>query len=121
EIILASDDGSGPLVSLQAGGRVYYQNDRALPGYNPNEEHALMQGGQAFALRDDLNTTNVSGFTSLPFVLLSYQEADRRPAMRTFKVLREKPSAGITFEFSKPAGTILQPPMPLPLLEKPLA
>ncbi|MDB6033638.1 MAG: hypothetical protein JWM16_3976, partial [Verrucomicrobiales bacterium] len=72
EIVLASNDGSGPLVSLQAGGSIYYQNDRALPGVNPNEEHAIMQGGQAFALRDDLNVTNSSGFTSLPFVLLSY-------------------------------------------------
>jgi hypothetical protein len=119
EIVLASNDGSGPLVSLQAGGSIYYQNDRSLPGYNPNEEHALMQGGQAFALRDDLNVTNSSGFTSLPFVLLSYTESDGRSAMLAFKVLREKP--GITFDFALPAGAVLQAPMPLPLLEKPLA
>src|SRR5262249_18627199 len=31
----------------------------------------------------------------------------------------EKP--GITFDFSIPAGAVLQPPMPLPLLERPLA
>ncbi len=121
EIVLASNDGSGPLVSLQANGSIYYQNERSLPGYNPNEEHALVQGGQAFALRDDLNVTAGDGFTSLPYVLLSYTESDGRPAIRAFKVLREKPADGIVFDFKREAGTVLQPPMPLPLLEKPLA
>ncbi|MCC7374468.1 MAG: hypothetical protein IT581_07415 [Verrucomicrobiales bacterium] len=121
EIVLASDDGSGPLTSLQANGSIYYQNDSTQPGFNPNEEHALLQGGQAYALRDDLNVTATDGYTSASFVLLSYNEADGRPAVRTFKVLREKPEAGIVFDYSRDAGTILQPPMPLPLLEKPLA
>jgi len=121
EIVLASNDGSGALLSLQARGSIYYQNDPSLPGYNPNEEHALVQGGQAFALRDDLNITTGNGYTSDPFVLLDYLEADGRPAIRPFKVLREKPEVGITFDYAKDAGTILQPPMPLPLLEKPLA
>src|SRR4030095_4540610 len=88
EIVLASNDGSGPLLSPQAKGSIYYQNDPSLPGYNPNEEHALVQGGQAFALRDDLNITTTGGFTSRPFVLLDYTEADGRPAIHPFKVLR---------------------------------
>lgn len=123
EIVLASDDGTGPLVSLQARGSIYFQNDKTQPGYNPNEEHALVQGGQAFALRDDLNiTSNTNGeYSSHPFVLLAYTEADNRPAMRPFRVLRERPDLGITFDYAKEAGAILQPPMPLPLLEKPLA
>ncbi len=121
EIVLASNDGSGALLSLQARGSIYYQNDPSLPGYNPNEEHALVQGGQAFALRDDLNITTGNGYTSEPFVLLDYLEADGRPAMRPFKVLREKPEVGITFDYARDAGTILQAPMPLPLIEKPLA
>jgi hypothetical protein len=120
EIVLASDDGTGPLVSLQASGSIYFQNDKSRPGFNPNEEHALMQGGQAFALRDDLNITTTNNYSSQPFVLLSYTETDGRPAIRPFKVLREKPP-GITFSYLKAAGAILQPPMPLPLLEKPLA
>ena len=37
EIVLASNDGSGPLASLQANGRVYFQNNPSKPGYNPNE------------------------------------------------------------------------------------
>ncbi len=121
EIVLASNDGSGPLMSLQAEGNIYFQHDRSRAGYNPNEEHALVQGGQAFALRDDLNVTSTNGYTSAPFVLLTYRESDGRPAIRPFKVLREKPELGITFDYSREAGTILQPPMPLPLLEKPLA
>jgi len=121
EIVLASNDGTGPLLSLQANGSIYYQNNPALPGYNPNEEHALVQGGQAFALRDDLNITTTNGFSSLPFVLLAYTETDGRRAIRAFKVLREKPAAGITFDFTPAAGAVLQPPMPLPLLELPLA
>ena len=120
EIILASNDGSGGLVSLQAKGRIYYQNDRSLPGYNPNEEHALMLGGQAFALRDDLNLTTGPNYSSEPFVLLEYLEADNRPAMRPFRVRREKPEAGILFDYITEAGTKLQAPMPLPLLPKPV-
>jgi hypothetical protein len=120
EIVLASNDGSGGLVSLEAKGRIYYQNDPSQPGYNPNEEHALMLAGQAYALRDDLNITSGTGYSSAPFVLVEYTEADGRPAMSAFKVLREKPSAGILFDFLTEAGQILQAPMPLPLLPKPI-
>ena len=126
EIVLASNDGSGALDSLAATGDIYYQNDSALPGYNPNEEHAIMSGGQAFALRDDLNLTGTATpailtgtaatYSSDPFVLLEYTESDGRPAMIAFKVLREKPDAGITFEYDIDAGTVLQGPMPLTLL-----
>ena len=66
EIILAANAGSGGLNSLQAKASIYYQNDPTLPGYNPNEEHALMLGGQAYALRDDLNITNTSGYPHAP-------------------------------------------------------
>jgi hypothetical protein len=121
EIVLASNDGSGPLMSLEAKGRIYYQNDRTLPGFNPNEEHALMQGGQAYALRDDLNILSGNNFTSEPYVLLDYMAADDRPAMTVFKVRRERPETGDTFDYTVQAGTILQPPMPLPLLDLPLA
>ncbi|MBI4660165.1 MAG: hypothetical protein HY735_15100, partial [Verrucomicrobia bacterium] len=118
EIVLASNDGSGALLSLQAKGSIYFQNDLAQHGYNPNEEHALMQGGQAWALRDDLNITSGANYTSDPFVLLDYTESDGRPAVRVFKVLREK--GNVRFNYQVEAGTVLQPPMPLPLMEKPL-
>ena len=118
QIVLASNAGSGPLASLQAKGRIYYQNDSTVTGYNPNEEHAFMQGGQAWALRDDLNITSGANYTSDPFVLLDYTETDGRPAMQVFKVLREK--GNIKFNYTVVAGNVLQPPMPLPLMEKPL-
>ena len=122
EIILASNDGSGPLDSLQAKGSIYRQTDRTLPGYNPNEEHALMLGGQAYALCDDLNITNAGpNYSSAPYVLLDYTGSDGRPAMRAFHVRREKPEAGILFDYVVDAGSVLQAPMPLPLLAPPVA
>jgi hypothetical protein len=123
EIILASNAGSQPpLDSLQALGHIYSQNDPTLPGYNPNEEHALMLAGQAYALRDDLNVTNVSGYSSDPFVLIDYTDSDGRPNMSVYKVRREKPEAGILFDYIVEAGQngMLQAPMPLPLLEQPI-
>lgn len=122
EIVMASNKGSAgggvndPLVAL---GTIYSQNNPALPGYNPNEEHALMSGGTAYALRDDLNITNDASFSSLPFVLVNYKDSDGRPSMAVYKVLREKPEAGIYFDYIVNAGTLLQAPMPLPLLPPP--
>ena len=120
EIVLASNDGSGALSSLEANGSIYVQNDSTKVGYNPNEEHALMLAGQAYALRDDLNITSGEGYSSDPHVLLSYTGSDGRPSMSVFKVLREKPSEGIVFDYITEAGQILQAPMPLPLLAKPV-
>ena len=121
EIVLASNDGSGGLSSLEAAGRIYTQNDRALPGYNPNEEHALMIGGQAYALRDDLNITEPGpDYSSEPYVLIEYDDGDGRPGMSVFRVLREKPEDGLVFDYVVEAGTILQSPMPLPLLPPPV-
>lgn len=121
EIVLASNDGSGPLTSLEAKGGIYYQNNAALDGYNPNEEHALMQGGQIYALRDDLNQIDPEkpeDYSSHPYVLLQYGDENGRPKMSVFQVLREK--GDIKFDYSVLAGTILQAPMPLPLMALPL-
>lgn len=120
EIVLASNDGSGGLGSLEATGTIYAQNDPNLPGYNPNEEHALLIGGQVFALRDDLNVTQGANFSSEPYVLLDHTAADGRPALRAFRVLREKPQAGLVFDYIAEAGALLQAPMPLPLLAPPV-
>jgi hypothetical protein len=120
EIVLASNQGSGALESLQAKGIIYTQNDPKKVGYNPNEEHALMVGGQVYALRDDLNVTSTNGFSSQAYALLDYTAADGRPAMRAFKVLREKPEAGILFDYVAEAGKQLQAPMPLPFLPPPV-
>ena len=119
EIVLASNAGTGGLDSLVAKGSIYYENDRTAVGYNPNEEHALMIGGQGWALRDDLNITSTGDFSSLPFVLIDHTGSDGRPSMAVFKVLREKPEAGLLFDYVVEAGRILQAPMPLPLLPPP--
>ena len=120
EIVLASQLGSGPLNAFEAAGGIYRQNNRAEAGFNPNEEHALLAGGVAYATRDDLNLTNASDYSSPPFVLVSYVAQDGRPAVSAFKVLREKPAAGYVFDYVVTAGRMLQPPMPLPLLGKPV-
>ncbi len=121
KIVLASNAGSGDLAPAEIAGSLYVQNDRTLPGFNPNEEHALMLGGRAYALRDDLNdiTADATPYTSQPFVLINYTSpTEQRPAMRVFKVVREE---GVhVFNYPITAGTILQGPMPLPLLPLPV-
>jgi len=116
QIVIASGLGSGDLGPSQQAGSVYYQNDATQPGFNPNEEHALMLGSRAYALRDDLNDDST---TSEPFVLLAYTSAaDQRPSMDVYEVLRE------TFEYPRRydaiAGTKIQPPGPLFALPLPL-
>jgi hypothetical protein len=106
---------------LESRGTIYFQNGPLVAGLQPNEEHALMQGGQAYALRDDLNLTDTNNpalYSSAPYVLLAYTAADNRPAMHVFKVLREK--GAVNFNYQVEAGARLQPPMPLPLLDLPL-
>ena len=119
EIVLASNAGTGGLASLEAKGSIYFENDSNAIGYNPNEEHALMIGGQGYALRDDLNITSGGNFSSLPFVLIDHTGSDGRPSMAVFRVLREKPEAGLLFDYVVEAGKILQAPMPLPLMQAP--
>ena len=120
EIVLASKVGSGTLSPREAAGTIYAQNKRELPGYNPNEEHAIMSGGMAFATRDDLNITSGDQYSSEPHVLLQYRALDERPAVTVFRVLREKPEAGLVFDYIVPAGQVIQPPPPLGFLAKPV-
>ena len=114
-IVLASSDGTRALPADQASGSIYVQNDPALHGYNPNEEHALMIAGTGYALRDDLNRPGVS---SEPYVLINYEE-DLRPAMRAFRVLRET-ALNPLGRYTARAGVEIRGPMPLPILGKPL-
>jgi len=116
KIVIASNQGSGDLTASQAAGSIYYQNNPALPGYNPNEEHALVIAGRAYALRDDLNLTGQtsSSYSSEPFVILSYTAADGLPAAQVWKVLREDEAHKLNYTAT--AGTVLQAPMPLPIL-----
>ncbi len=119
EIVIAKGVGTDDLPTAEAAGSVYYQNDSTKPGFNPNEEHAIMLGGRAYALRDDLNVTSGAGYTSEPFVLLAYTDpVDLRPAMHAYKVRRT--AANYDFNYTATAGTMLVKPYPLPLLPTPL-
>jgi len=126
-IVLASNKGSGGLSPAEALGSIYVQNDPVRHGYNPNEEHAIMRAGAAWALRDDLNLVN----SSRPYVLVDYTDPDPdgtdpegtdpnndRPGMAVFEVLRE--TAEFPFRYDAVAGTLLQAPMPLPIMPAPL-
>ena len=116
QIVLASNAGSGDLDPDAASGSIYFENDPAKTGYNPNEEHAQMIAGRAYALRDDLNNVNT---TSDDYVLVRYTKAaDQRPAMDVFRVLRENEQH--TFDYNAKAGTMLQAPMPLAVMPPPL-
>ena len=89
---------------------IYYQNDRAKPGYNPNEEHAFVDlNGDyvAWALRNDLNAPE----TSEPAVMVMYAE-NGKGRMQTFTVAKtsvEYPEMAS----SNVVGNVLLPPAPI--------
>ncbi|MEY3898229.1 MAG: hypothetical protein RLZZ214_3750, partial [Verrucomicrobiota bacterium] len=116
QLVIAQGVGTGDLTGAEAAGQVYYQNDSTQVGYNPNEEHAFMLGGRAYALRDDLNLTTAGAtYTSEPYLLLAHTSVvDERPAMKAYKVMRT--DATYTFNYTATAGTLLVKPYPLPLL-----
>ncbi len=120
EIVLASKLGGVEITAIEGLGTIYTQNNPALDGYNPNEEHAIMSAGIPYATRDDLNITSGPGYSSHPYVLVHYTDSDLRPSMAVYKVLREKPEEGFVFDYVVPAGQMLQPPLPLPFLQKPV-
>jgi hypothetical protein len=103
----------GPLVLGSPS--IYSQNDPSKPGYNPNEEHALIMGGVAYALRNDLNrsTDGYNWWTwSEPYVLVDYLDPDTaRPAMLALSVLATNEL--YTFDRSLTAGSPIVPIMPL--------
>lgn len=122
QIVLAQGTGSGDLLGDEAAtGSVYYENNSAATGYNPNEEHAFLFAGRVYALREDLNIFPTgsnyvaSNYTSEPYVLVGYTNStDQRPAMHAYKVLRENDT--YKFSYTATAGTLLVKPYPLPLL-----
>lgn len=106
EIVISSGKGSeGTALSSPT---VYYQNDKNKPGYNPNEEHAVVLGSTAYALRDDLNAP---GGASEPYVLLDTKNADGTPSMAVFHVARTNET--YQFRYATKAAAQVTPPMPL--------
>jgi hypothetical protein len=127
QLIIANQRGSGALQPPHYPTRpeditIYHQPDPSLPGYNPNEEHAAFfppqgeSGARAvFALRSDLNTPA----TSAPYVLLKYKSPDTaRWTFKVYQVLAEAPpDPDQIFRYRGTAGTLIQPPYPLSLLQ----
>jgi len=97
--------------------RVYRQPDRSLPGFNPNDEHALFAPANSssgfnalFALRGDLSAS------SGPYVLLKYWEAK---AQQWAFVVYRVDATGLGFDsltYLGTAGQLVNPPYPLRLL-----
>ncbi len=134
QIVIDQGVGTNDLPGPEAAGSVYVQNDSRLHGYNPNEEHAFMLGGRAYALRDDLNIYSnnaltqpagqdaqsqplykAANYTSEPYVLIAYTDAnDHRPSIHAYQVLRS--TAQSPFNYPATAGSLLVKPYPLPLL-----
>jgi hypothetical protein len=106
--------------------QIYNQPNPLLPGYNPNEEHAIVTGSfrhssaaprpfAAFALRNDLNITSQdSNYTSDPFVLVQYFDTVlQKHGMVPFKVVTEDASCGYAFDYLMTAGDPVVAPYPL--------
>lgn len=72
-IVLAKGNGYNIQPTEVVDTRVYSQTNRALPGFNPNDEHAFITGSLLFALRDDVIPAEGPRW-SQPYVLLKYRE-----------------------------------------------
>lgn len=115
QLVLSSGVGSGVLSPANyPDKRVYNQPDRALPGFNPNEEHAALYGDVLHALRNDLNDV-ISPRASDPYVLLKYRNPLTNSwTMKVFHVVTS--NAEYPFAFQGEAGQQLSMPAPLSLL-----
>ena len=118
-LIIASALGTspyGPLSStLAPQAHIYDQSDGLLPGFNPNEEHALMVGEIAYALRCDLNSLVTGCDFSEPYVLVKYKDtASKEWRCWVYMVVSEEDP--YYFYYPGVAGTEVQPPLPLSVL-----
>jgi len=130
-IIIASEQGGevlgqeplDPLVFESA--RIYVQNDREQPGYNPNDEHALLAPSNTgtgleavFALRSDFGSklAEDGAAASDPYVLVKYFDSDSLEwKFRIFEV--DATGGGFSdFRFTGTAATTVAPPYPVSLL-----
>ncbi len=107
-ITIATGNGSGALPASNQNYLVYSQNNPALAGFNPNDEHAFLQQTDQtvlYALRNDLGTAT----TSDPYALLKFRDTSPTPRWhyRVFKV----ETGNLTY--AREAGDFIQPPLPL--------
>ena len=89
---------------------LYSQNDPAATGHNPNEEHGLIVGSAAYALRWDLNGPE----TSPGYLLLEYGDRARNgwTYLQPIRVVSTN-AAHPTFDRRLLVGNLLQAPKPM--------
>ncbi|MFC1761470.1 hypothetical protein ACFL6U_05260 [Planctomycetota bacterium] len=134
-IVIASQKGSksdetGKTYGLNDIVEIYNQPDRDKPGFNPNEEHALIEGAfgdthhkAVYALREDLNEKNMdseltynANYTSKPYVLVRLKETIegiQKWQYHTYKVLVERSESNQNLSYPLVAGNLVSPPNPL--------
>lgn len=129
KIVIASEFGSevmGQSVLTPAEfpqAHIYVQNDFTAPGFNPNDEHAMMvpsstgSGVDAvFALRSDFGGVNDPAAPSDPYVLLKYYDnAAQDWGFKIYKVEATN-SQYESFRYTGVAGITVSPPYPVRLL-----
>ncbi|MCX7562782.1 hypothetical protein OS176_04370 [Xanthomonadaceae bacterium XH05] len=102
---------------------IYVQNNFNAPGFNPNDEHAMMapsangSGVDAvFALRSDFGGQDDQAAPSDPYVLLKYfNNSSLEWNYRIYRVLATGASYN-RFRYTGTAGTTVSPPYPVRLL-----
>ena len=118
KLIIASVKGTLEIDSaIYKNWDIYYQNDPAAAGFNPNDEHSLRRpygaGEAIFALRSDLAAPD----TSEPYVLMKYQDpANNQGRIKIWRVVAEE--FPYFFSYAGDAGKLIQPPYPLSLFQK---
>lgn len=106
--------------------QLYNQPDPNLPGYNPNDEHALFAPSNAgsgiealFALRADFGSgiAGDSAAASDPYALLKYFDVtNQKWRIKVYQVFGT--GAGYdSFQYSGLAGTPVNPPYPLTIFD----
>ncbi|MEP7705717.1 hypothetical protein [Paraglaciecola sp. 25GB23A] len=121
-IVIANQQGY-ELPSNMSNPSIYRQANPNIAGYNPNEEHALIQDNTVFALRNDLNSlikNRSPALASEPYVLVKYQDSYNSKKW-AFEVLAIEastidepfgPKEG-NQRYRQVAGSLLQLPQPL--------
>ena len=106
--------------------KIYNQPDPGKPGYNPNEEHALVSSSMrnssmapcpqaAYALRNDINNmVDPEKFTSKPCVLVQMFDAVlNKHIMLPYDVETQDSQFNYTFHYYMQAGDPVVAPFPL--------
>jgi hypothetical protein len=124
-ITISDQKGSIPLGFEVTDATIYHQPNLSLPGYNPNEEHALILEKRVFALRSDLNAVvaQTPQAASDAYVLLKYLNSNTSQwAFNVYSVQAESTDSPWPIDqnaiagnevYSQVVGKQVKPPRPL--------